>query len=144
MCNIEVLPIDIKLLASELQSYLQIVEDKELAVSVKNYRISIYPVNSIGDPIKDVLARPVLECRFDESTDTFILSWIYLINQKQGIGSEIVRIIKEFCRTNRITRFQIRAIRNENKAMKAIGEKFGFKVIPDNEEGFLHLNLEMS
>lgn len=135
--------IDFKLLASELQSYLQLEEKKELAVSVKEFRFSIYPIYSIGNPATDDSARPALECRFDESNDTFILSWIFLINQNQGIGSGIVRIIQEFCRCNSIKKFEIRTIRNQNEAMKSIGKKFGFKVIPDNEEGLFHLNLEM-
>ncbi len=135
--------IDIYSLALNLCSYLELEEQKQLVVSVKKFKISIYPINSIGSPITDMSARPTLECRFDEGANTFVLSWIYLINLKRGIGSGVVRMILDFCRANGIMIFQIRAIHKDNNGMLALGKKFGFKMISEDKDEFFYLSLEV-
>ena len=112
----------------ELINLISDVEGKKLQnYSKKDKHYDIAPINTKGNPSENASARPTLV--FDIFDDELVVKWIYLNMQNQGLGTEIINWFINYCKKNGISKISIRLVKENNKEMRGLAEKLGFKVI---------------
>jgi len=128
---------NVKMLAEEIIEVLR-TGCNNLDYHFANNRISIFPYNSIGNPVDDISARPAIEIRIDKDNLKFIISWIYLVESRKGIGSELLNIFMNYCSKEGLKSIQIRGVSKDNISMNSFCKKHNFSSINECHEEYVN------
>lgn len=129
-------------LSINLKEYLEKAEGKELTCHMESNKIDISPKNHRGSPVNDISSRPTIVIRYDINNNQMILSWIYLASVNSGIGSKVIEMIIEFCKSKNIDKLSINSIHRDNEIMLGLGHKYKFKI--ENTNGLDYCNLSLN
>ncbi len=105
-----------------LIDFLEEKEGKEIvnyaSLEKNSYFCDLAPKNSTGNPSEDKSARPTVVIEISGDKELAQLRWIYLNNQRKGIGTRIVNELIEFCKKNGISQIWFCNVSTE------VGENF--------------------